>query len=80
MVVKEKEALRAIHRLLIQGRWLASEGMASQELFAYFDELEGLMGYVIAWPEDKSERFEAALNRVCTAAGVPHIFEEFTRE
>ena len=79
MVVKEKEALKAIHRLLVQGRYLAGEGMAGQEAFTYFDELEGLLGYVVAWQDDRSEHFATALQRVCTEAKAPHIFEEFKR-
>lgn len=79
MVVKEKEALKALHRLLVQGRWLAGEGLSSQACFQYFDELEGLMGYVVSWQDDKSELFESALQRVCTEAKAPHIFEEFKR-
>lgn len=79
MVVKEKQALQAIHRLLIQGRILSWEGMSSQRFLTYFDELEGLMGYIIAWQDDKSELFESELSKVCTAAKAPYIFEEFKR-
>ncbi|RZK11210.1 MAG: hypothetical protein EOO56_29215 [Hymenobacter sp.] len=79
MVVKEKQALKAIHRLLVQGRWLAGEGMSGPESFTYFDELEGLMGYVVASQEDISGLFEHALQRACANAKAPHIFEEFKR-
>ncbi len=79
MVVEEKKALKAIHRLLIQGRYLAGEGMSGPDAFTYFDELEGLLGYVVAWQDDKSEPFETALKRVCAQAKAPQIFEEFKR-
>ena len=68
MVVEEQKALKAIHRLLLQGRWLAGEGMSSPVSFHYFDELEGLMGYVINWQTAKSEAVETALKRVCLEA------------
>jgi len=79
MVVKEQEALKAIHCLLVEGRRLSREGMAGQDFFTYFDELEGLMGYVIAWQDDKSSFFESELSRVCNEVKAPHIFERFKR-
>jgi hypothetical protein len=79
MVVKEKQVLKAVHRLLTQGRQLFGEGMSSKNSFTYFDELEGLMGYSIAWQDDKSDRFESELKKVCLAANTPSIFEEFKR-
>ena len=36
MVVEEKKAMKAIHRLLHQGRSLAFEGMANEQLAWYF--------------------------------------------
>jgi hypothetical protein len=63
MVVKEKQALKAVHRLLTQGRQLFGEGMSSKNSFTYFDELEGLMGYNIAWQDDKCDRFESELKK-----------------
>lgn len=77
MVVDENKALKAVHRLLHQGRWLAGEGTSSQELFTYFDELDGLMGYIIAWKDDKSETFEKELQRVCIRFNANHIFDDF---
>ena len=79
MVVKEKQALKATHRLLMQGRQLAFEGIPSQDFLQYFDELAGLLGYVIAWQGDRSEAFEHLLESVCAEAKAPHIFEEFKR-
>ncbi|RYY20475.1 MAG: hypothetical protein EOO36_03205 [Cytophagaceae bacterium] len=79
MVVNEKQALKALHRLLVQGRWLAGEGMSGPEFFTYFDELEGLLGCVLDGQGDRSDWFESALQRVCTEAKAPHIFEEFKR-
>jgi hypothetical protein len=79
MVVKEKQVLKAVHRLLTQGRQLFGEGMSSKNSFTYFDELEGLMGYSIAWQDDKSDRFESELKKVCLAANAPSFFEEFKR-
>ncbi|MFD1873130.1 hypothetical protein [Hymenobacter bucti] len=79
MVVKEKQALKAIHRLLIEGRRLSREGMSGPDSFTYFDELEGLMGYVIAWQEDRSDFFESELGRVCNEVKAPHILKRFKR-
>jgi hypothetical protein len=79
MVVKEKEALKAVHRLLIQGRRLSCEGISGQDFFTYFDDLKGLMGCIIAWQDDKSELFESGLSTVYTVAKAPYIFEEFKR-
>jgi hypothetical protein len=53
--------------------------MSSKNSFTYFDELEGLMGYSIAWQDDKSDRFESELKKVCLAANAPSFFEEFKR-
>jgi hypothetical protein len=80
MVIDEKKALHTIHRLLHQGRQLAREGMSGQDSFIFFDELDGLMGYVIAWPDDKSEMFEQELERVCIKFNARHISDGFKRK
>ena len=47
MVVDEKKALKAMHRLMHQGRALAYEGNFNQEWARYFDEVDYLMGVVV---------------------------------
>ena len=79
MVVKEKEALKAIHCLLMEEPRLSREEISGPDFLTYFDELEGLMGYIIAWPDDKSSFFESELSRVCAEVKAPHIFEGFKR-
>ncbi|WP_223649820.1 hypothetical protein [Hymenobacter psoromatis] len=80
MVINEARALHAVHRLVHQGRQLAGEGMSSQELFIFFDELDGLIGYIIAHAGDKSEMFEKELERVCIKFGAVHISDGFKRK
>ena len=78
MVVKKQQELKAIHRLLHQGRWLAGEGSSTQELFTYFDELDGLMGYIISYEgRDMSDFFEKELERVCLRFKATHILDSF---
>jgi hypothetical protein len=79
MVVAEQRALHAMHRLLHQGRWLASEGVSSQLLFAYFDELDGLMSYIVGWQLDMTVQFERELARVCALYQAEPVFEEYNR-
>ncbi|MGI4886797.1 MAG: hypothetical protein ACRYFR_17715 [Janthinobacterium lividum] len=81
MVIDEKEALRAVHRLLIQGRTLAYENAYSNQVWAwFFDEMDYLMGMVVTWEDkDMSKRFEMQLEIVCAKVNASHIFEEFKR-
>lgn len=81
MVVGNEKALRAIHRLLIQGRTLAYENVFDNQQWAwFFDEMDYLMGMIVTWEDkDMSRPFETQLEIVCAKAGARHIFEEFKR-
>ena len=80
MVLQEKKALKAIFRLLHQGRAMAFEGMPSEKIAWYFDELDYLMGLVVSWNDDRSQQFEDALESVCAKYNCTHIVAEFKRQ
>jgi len=79
MIIKEKEALKAVFRLLHKGRSMAFEGMPSQELAWYFDELDYLMGLIISWQDDMSQQFTNALQEVCEKYGCSEIAVAYHR-
>ena len=81
MVVEEKKALHAVHRLLVEGRTLAYEEAFDNQAWArFFDEMDYLMGMVVTWEnKNMSKHFETQLEIMCAKMSVSHIFEEFKR-
>ena len=79
MVSEEKKALKAVFRLLHQGRSMAFEGKSSQKMAWYFDELDHLMGLIISWQDDMSAQFGNALQKTCAKYDCSHVFAEFIK-
>ena len=58
---------------------MAFEGMPSQEVALYFDELDHLMGLIISWKDDMSQPFANALQNVCEKYSCSEIAAEYHR-
>ncbi|WP_210517219.1 hypothetical protein [Hymenobacter terricola] len=73
MVSNQQKALKALHKLLVHGRSLAFEGMPSEELAWFFDDLEYLPALMME-VQNTDERFESHLEGICTKFNCSHIF------
>jgi hypothetical protein len=82
MVIKQRAALKAIHRLLIQGRIMSYDGINNREfkgedLFTFFDHIEYLPTLLLE-TEDRSRVFGEYLEGICQEYNCPFIFVEYT--
>jgi hypothetical protein len=76
MVSNHTKALQALHRLLIQGRIMAFEGISSEQLAWFFDDIEYLPALMLE-ERNADERFSDYLEGTCRKFDCNHIFAQY---
>ena len=62
--------------MLVKGRALAFEGMPSEKLAYFFDDLEYLPALMLK-EQNADERFSDYLKEICTKFNCSHIFSKY---
>jgi hypothetical protein len=76
MVSNQAKSLKALHRLLVQGRTMAFEGMPSEQLAYFFDDLEYLPALMLE-EQNADEQFSGYLKEICSKFNCNHIFSQY---
>lgn len=73
---KNKQALTAIHDLLIEARILAYQNIEGKDLAELLDGIEYLPALLLE-ENDNTELFETYLNELCLSHGYTHISTKY---
>ncbi|WON95078.1 hypothetical protein [Sphingobacterium sp. UGAL515B_05] len=77
---KLRDAILAIHDLIIRARLMAFEKVSNEVMFDFLDDLEYLPALILEDKRENTKRFEEYLESICNRYDYPGILIKYKNE